>query len=231
MLRDSCGAYCPSSVSTGAGNDSAAITVEPAAEAALQDAPSCTDTVSVPNSLIHQERLFMPLEAIFAGRKAAGCERGAFLGEDAGAPSGESVLEFLCFLISNEVYGINIMDIKEIIKPRETAEIPCAPLFISGVISLRGAIIPVIDLRVRLGFQSGEPTGRERILVIKNSTELSGLLVDEVLQVTQVPLDAVEEAPSVLDGVDHRFISGIGRMENRLMIMLDLEKIADINLY
>ena len=173
----------------------------------------------------------MPLEAIFAGRKAAGCERGAFLGEDAGAPSGESVLEFLCFLISNEVYGINIMDIKEIIKPRETAEIPCAPLFISGVISLRGAIIPVIDLRVRLGFQSGEPTGRERILVIKNSTELSGLLVDEVLQVTQVPLDAVEEAPSVLDGVDHRFISGIGRMENRLMIMLDLEKIADINLY
>ena len=173
-----------------------------------------------------------PLEAILAGRSAAGCDNEAVIDDDAtGQVVAESVLEFLCFRVSDEIYGINIMDIKEIIKPREVTEVPRAPTFVSGVLSLRGIIIPIIDMRIRLGLAREEPTGKERIVVIINNNSFSGLLVDEVIQVVQVPLDAVEAAPTVMDGIDRDFISGLGRSDGRLIIILNLENIADINLY
>jgi purine-binding chemotaxis protein CheW len=173
-----------------------------------------------------------PLEAILAGRTAAGCDDESILADDAASETvAESSLEFLCFRVSDEIYGINIMDIKEIIKPREVTEVPRAPLFVSGVLSLRGTIIPVIDMRVRLGLDREETTGKERIVVIKNNNSFSGLLVDEVIQVVQVQLDDVEAAPAILDGIDRDFISGLGRSDGRLIIILNLENIADINLY
>lgn len=173
-----------------------------------------------------------PLEAILAGRDAAGCNDEAILADDTDIQvAAEAVLEFLCVRVSDEIYGINIMDIKEIIKPREVTEVPRAPDFVSGVLSLRGTIIPIIDMRIRLGLAHDEPTGKERIVVIKNSNSFSGLLVDEVIQVVQVLQSAVEAAPTVLDGIDRDFVSGIGRSDSRLIIILNLENIADINLY
>jgi purine-binding chemotaxis protein CheW len=173
-----------------------------------------------------------PLEAILSGRNAAGCNDESVLADDtADQVITESVLEFLCFRVSDEVYGVNIMDIKEIIKPREVTEVPRAPVFVSGVLSLRGTIIPIIDMRVRLGLAYEVPTGKERIIVIKNSGSFSGLLVDEVIQVVQIQIDAVEAAPTVLDGIDRDFISGIGRSDGRLIIILNLENVANINLY
>jgi purine-binding chemotaxis protein CheW len=123
------------------------------------------------------------------------------------------------------------MDIKEIIKPREVTEVPRAPHFVSGVLSLRGTIIPIIDMRERLGLACAEPTGKERIVVIKNINSFSGLLVDEVIQVVKVPQDAIEPAPTVLDGIDRDFVSGLGCSDGRLIIILHLENITDINLY
>lgn len=175
---------------------------------------------------------YSPLEAILAGRSAAGCDDESILADDVTSEIvAESCLEFLCFRVSDEIYGINIMDIKEIIKPREVTEVPRAPDFVSGVLSLRGTIIPIIDMRVRLGLAHEEPTGKERIIVIKNNNSFSGLLVDEVIQVVQIQLDAVEAAPTVLDGIDRDFISGLGRSDGRLIIILNLKNIADINLY
>lgn len=183
----------------------------------------------------HTEQMVMtctPLEAILAGRDAAGCNDEAILADDTDIQvAAEAVLEFLCVRVSDEIYGINIMDIKEIIKPREVTEVPRAPDFVSGVLSLRGTIIPIIDMRIRLGLAHDEPTGKERIVVIKNSNSFSGLLVDEVIQVVQVLQSAVEAAPTVLDGIDRDFVSGIGRSDSRLIIILNLENIADINLY
>src|SRR6185369_14987240 len=173
-----------------------------------------------------------PMEAILAGRIAAGCDGEAITEGDATGPAVvRSALEFLCFRVSDEIYGINIMDIKEIITPREVTEVPRAPLFVLGVLSLRGTIIPIIDMHLRLGLARGEAKGKERIIVIKNNNSFSGLLVDEVIKVVQVPLDAVEAAPPVLDGIDRDFVSGLGRSEGRLIIVLNLETIADINLY
>lgn len=172
-----------------------------------------------------------PLEAILAGRAAAGCDDESILADDETSVTvSETCLEFLCFLVSDEIYGINIMDIKELIKPREVTEVPRAPAFVSGVLSLRGTIIPIIDMRVRLGLAHEASTGKERIVVIRNDNSLSGLLVDEVIQVVKVQKDAIEAAPAVLDGIDRDFISGLGRADGRLIIILNLETIADINL-
>jgi purine-binding chemotaxis protein CheW len=172
-----------------------------------------------------------PLEAILAGREAAGCGSELIRANDeTDQIVAESCLEFLCFRVSDEIYGINIMDLKEIIKTREVTEVPRAPHFISGILSLRGTIIPIIDMRARLGLARKEPTGKERIIVIRYNNSLSGLLVDEVIQVLQVELDDVEAAPAVLDGIDRDFVSGLGRSGGRLIIILNLENIADINL-
>lgn len=173
-----------------------------------------------------------PIEAILAGRTAAGCDAESILADDVTSQVViDSPLEFLCFRVSDEIYGINIMDIKEIIKPREVTEVPRAPAFVSGVLSLRGVIISIIDMRIRLGLSREQPTGKERIVVIKIDNSFSGLLVDEVIQVVQVRQDAVESAPAVLDGIDRDFISGLGRFDGQLIIILNLENIADINLY
>jgi len=173
-----------------------------------------------------------PLEAIMAGRGAAGCDFETILADEVTSEIvAETYLEFLCFRVSNEIYGINIMDIKEIIKPREVTEVPRAPVFVSGVLSLRGTIIPIIDMRVRLDLSCQELTGKERIVVIKNNNSFSGLMVDEVTQVVQVQLDDVEAAPAVLDGIDRDFVSGLGRSNGQLMIILNLKNIADINMY
>ncbi|MDD2853608.1 MAG: chemotaxis protein CheW [Desulfuromonadaceae bacterium] len=171
-----------------------------------------------------------PLDVILAGRKAAGCDEVTEYADDVieevVAATG---LEFLCLRVSDEIYGINIMDIKEIIKPREVTEVPRAPRFFPGIISLRGTIISVIDMRVRLNLAPIEPTGKERIIVIKGDDAFSGLLVDEVIQVAQVQSEDIEAPPTVFDGVDRDFIGGIGRSGGRMIILLNLEHITDIN--
>lgn len=172
-----------------------------------------------------------PIEMILAGRNAAGCDEETAVDEDLARTVSKDCLEYLCFRVSDEIYGINIMDIKEIIKPREVTEIPRAPGFVSGVISLRGTIIPVIDMRSRLELSRANATGKERVVVIKNDLSFSGLLVDEVIQVVSINKENMEPAPSVLEGIDRDFVSGIGRSEGRLIIILNLENIADIHLY
>jgi purine-binding chemotaxis protein CheW len=168
-----------------------------------------------------------PLEAILTARHSAGCDDIAALLNDGAEPAiSQSVLEFLCFRISDEIYGINIMDIKEIIKPRIVTEVPHSPPFVSGVMSLRGTIIPVIDLRVRLGLSRGEYSPGERIVVIKYKNSMSGLLVDEVTQVAQVLQATVEAPPAVLDGIERECISGLCRSGDRLIIILNPEKCA-----
>jgi purine-binding chemotaxis protein CheW len=203
-------------------NDSYSKPVVPAAAAAPSINSSLTGRIAVTLS---------PLEAILAGRTAAGCCNELIRSdEETDRIVAESYLEFLVFQVSDEIYGINIMDLKEIIKPREVTEVPRAPHYISGVLSLRGTIIPIIDMRARLGHASKELTGKERIIVIRNNNSLSGLLVDEVIQVMQVELDDIEAAPAVLDGIDRDFVSGLGRSGGRLVIILNLENIVDINL-
>ena len=122
------------------------------------------------------------------------------------------------------------MEIKEIIKPREVTEIPRAPGFVSGVLSLRGIIIPIFNMRLRLGLAEGEKSGRERIIVVKRGDEFIGIFVDEVTQVVRIASATIEKPPAVLDGIDRDFVSGIGRFNSQMLILLNQEKILDLSL-
>lgn len=173
-----------------------------------------------------------PIAVLLAGRTAAGCDEDLPLAStEIDEQSVSEYLEFLCFRVFDELYGINIMDIKEIIKPRETTEVPRSPAFVSGIISLRGTIIPIIDMRDRLGLKRDTMTGRERVIVVKFQDSFTGLVVDEVVHVVRIPLEAMEMAPAVLDGIDRDFVSSIGRADGAMIIILNCETIADITLF
>src|SRR6266567_703273 len=174
---------------------------------------------------------FDPLAVLMAGRETALADE-ATIADAAAAveASGEQFQEFLCFRVSSEVYAINIMEIKEIIKPREVTEVPRAPAFVSGVLSLRGIIIPVFNMRLRLGLTGSERSARERIIVLKKSDEFFGVLVDEEIQVVRIASATIEKPPAVLDGIDRDFVNGIGRFDGQMLILLNQEKILDLTL-
>jgi len=177
------------------------------------------------------KRYIDPVEAILAGRIAAGClENQHQTAEEIKVAESVEYDDFLCFRISNELYGIDIMRIKEIIKPKIITEVPHAPVFLPGVISLRGTIVPVIDMLSRLGFSSEPDIFNQRIVVIKSGSNLTGLLVDEVTQVLRIVRNRIENTPAALEGEEDDFIKGIGRCDNKMIILLNLDSISNINI-
>jgi purine-binding chemotaxis protein CheW len=193
-------------------------------------APRLVKAVSLPVIEEKDSSGFDPVRLMLEGRAKAGQDD---------ASSGPAVnleeaasQELLCFRVASEEYALNIMDIKEIIKPREVTEVPRVPPFVSGVLSLRGIIIPIFDMSARLGLTKGSCSGKERIIVVKNGEEgFSGILVDEVVQVVRIEDRFLEPPPTVLEGIDRDFVSGIGRYHGRMLILLNMEKILDITLY
>ena len=165
-----------------------------------------------------------------AGRDSGSGEEETLSASSAGSEHAYEFQQFLCFRVADEKYAVNIMDIKEIIKPREVTEVPRASVFISGVLSLRGIIIPVFDLRKRLGLSSAGETGKERVIVVKKDEEFCGALVDEVIQVARIAASAIEPPPAVLYGIDRDFVNGIGRFDKQMLILLNLEKILNVTL-
>jgi purine-binding chemotaxis protein CheW len=136
--------------------------------------------------------------------------------------------EVLAFLLGDEEYAIDIRRIREIIKTRPVTEVPRAPVFIPGIIAVRGQVIPIVDLRRRLRLPApARAAGREaRVLIVSRSGEDFGLLVDEVRQVVRMRDSDVEPPPAMLGGADTEFIAGIGRpWGERLLILLELDAV------
>lgn len=170
---------------------------------------------------------FDPISQILAGRETS---QEAVLTVEEESESTAERLEFLCFRVANEIYAVNILELKEIIKLRECTEVPRMPAYVSGVFSLRGVIVPVFDLHARLGLAAEERTSRQRIVVVKKGAGFCGLKVDEVLGVVKIAGNTVEQPPAVLDGIDRDFVGGIGRHDSWMIILLNLEKILDVHL-
>ena len=107
----------------------------------------------------------------------------------------------------------------------QITKVPNTPDFIEGVINLRGRIIPVIDLRVKLGMERKEHSKDTRIVVVEIKSKTIGFIVDEVSEVLRIPKDITEAPPDMIGGVNSDYIISIGKLEDRLLILLDLEKI------
>ena len=133
--------------------------------------------------------------------------------------------------LSGEEYGIDVRLVQEIIRVGEITQVPRAPGFIKGVINLRGRIIPVIDLKRKLGLgEVSEAARQSRIVVVKVRDRLVGLLVDGASQVLKVPVASIEAAPEEVVEIDANYLRGVAKLENRLIILMDLTKVLALEL-
>ncbi|MFW5782287.1 MAG: chemotaxis protein CheW [Candidatus Muiribacteriaceae bacterium] len=139
-------------------------------------------------------------------------------------------LQLVGFKLGNEEYVVDIMKVKEIIKISEITKIPEAPMFVEGVINLRGNIIPVINLKIRLGLSYTDEVDEEekKIIVIERDGKWIGMIVDMVTEVIRLDSTKIDPTPELVTSVDKKHIKGIGKFsDERLLIILDIEKIID----
>ena len=136
----------------------------------------------------------------------------------------DSEVQLAVFFVDQERYAIDIMKIKEIVKPMKTPPIPDMPEFIMGVINLRGMVLPLISMRERFGLPH-EETAESRIIIIGLKKITVGILVDAVEEVITIPLKDVKLPPKIAKGVDSKYLKGICRIGEDVLILLDLDKI------
>ena len=137
----------------------------------------------------------------------------------------DELLQLVTFSIGDEEFGVNILKVQEIIRTMEITKVPRAPEFVEGVINLRGKVIPIIDLRRRFGLAPKAHDKNTRIIVIEINNIIVGFVVDAVSEVLRIPASTVEPPPPVEAGVESDYISGVGQLQDRLLIMLDLDKL------
>ena len=159
-------------------------------------------------------------KAVRPAGTAAGAEAAA--GQDAEA--GREV-EYLAFMLGPEEYAVRVEDVREIIRPQNMTAVPRAPEFIMGIISLRGVVLPVFDIKKRLGLDDTERTRATRIIVLAEGGSSSGILVDRVTGVVRLSGDTVEPPPAVIGGVEAEYLEGLGRHGDRLVILFNTGKI------
>ncbi len=133
--------------------------------------------------------------------------------------------QLVVFMLAKEHYGVRIAVVESIIKLQPITAVPCSPAFVEGVTNLRGRVLPVIDLRKRFGLPAEEPTKDTRIVVVEMNSTLVGMIVDAVSEVLRVPDQSVESPSPIMTTVDSAFITGIAKVGERLIILLDLEKV------
>ena len=143
----------------------------------------------------------------------------------------EATEHLVTMFLSDEEYGIDVRLVQTIIRVTEITPVPRAPGFIKGVINLRGRIIPVVDLKRKLNLGEVDTEARgSRIAVVKVRDRLIGLLVDGASQVLRVPLTRIEAAPEEVVEIDANYIRGVAKLDERLIILMDLQKILALEL-
>jgi purine-binding chemotaxis protein CheW len=131
-------------------------------------------------------------------------------------------VQFVVFKLGKEEYGINIMQVQEIGPYEEPVKVPNTPAFVEGVMNLRGNVIPVISLKKRFNIPGQELTDNTRTVVINFENKQIAFIVDDASEVLTLDESNIQETPEIIAGVDRKYITGIGKQENRLLIILDL---------
>jgi len=137
--------------------------------------------------------------------------------------------EYLSFVLADEVFAVSIYHIKEIIKLPLITEVPRTASVILGILSLRGTVVPVVDLRLRLNLTAGPRVRKTRILIVQSESGLLGLLVDEVRQVIRLREEDIESTPGVFDRAEAEHIVGVGRQDGEMYTLLDLDAVVPID--
>ncbi len=135
------------------------------------------------------------------------------------------LLQLVSFTIGNEEFGVDILYVQEINRMIQITKVPNAPDFVDGVVNLRGRVIPVIDLRSRLGMERKPHDKNTRIVVVEVSGNTVGFIVDAVKEVLRIPKNITEPPPEMVAGVDSEFILAVGKLEDRLITLINLEKV------
>lgn len=136
----------------------------------------------------------------------------------------DEVLQWVTFKLENEVYGINVMQVQEVLRYTEIAPVPGAPNYVIGIINLRGNVVTVIDTRVRFGLMPSEVSENSRIVIIEAEKQVIGILVDGVAEVVYLRSSEIDIAPNVGTDESSKFIQGVSNREGELLILVDLNK-------
>lgn len=135
------------------------------------------------------------------------------------------ILRWVTFELEDETYGINVTDVREVLRFTEIAPVPGAPSYVIGIINLRGNVVTVIDTRKRFGLSQKEVDDQSRIVIIEVDGQEVGILVDSVAEVVDIKTSAIEPAPNVGNEETSRYITGVTSMDGELLIIVDLKKI------
>jgi purine-binding chemotaxis protein CheW len=137
--------------------------------------------------------------------------------------------QLVIFKTGNEHYGVDIAAVESIIKVQDITSVPRAPEFVEGITNLRGTVLPVIDLRKRFGLAATESTKDTRIVVIEMNGSVVGMIVDAVTEVLRISPEAIEPPSPLVTTIDSAFITGIAKVDGRLVILLDLSKVFSMH--
>ncbi|WP_024459994.1 chemotaxis protein CheW [Marinimicrobium sp. LS-A18] len=137
----------------------------------------------------------------------------------------DQVLQWVTFRLDGETYGINVMQVQEVLRYSEIAPVPGAPPYVLGIINLRGNVVTVIDTRHRFGLADGEVTDNTRIVIIETDNHVIGIMVDSVAEVVYLNQSEIETAPNVGNEESAKFIQGVCHKNDELLILIDLNKL------
>ncbi len=138
------------------------------------------------------------------------------------------MIQVVSFKIGDEEFGVNILQVQEINRLVQITQVPNAPDFIEGVMNLRGKIVPVVNLRKRFGLPQKEYDKNTRVIVVELNGKTVGFIVDSVSEVLRFSKNDVDPTPDLISGIGNEYITGIAKLEDRLLILLDLEKVLTV---
>lgn len=139
------------------------------------------------------------------------------------------LLQLVTFNIGKEEFGVDILNVQEINRMTHITKVPNAPYYVEGVINLRGRVIPVIDLRLKLKIEKKEYDKNTRIIVVEVDNKTIGFIVDSVNEVLRIQANLTEAPPDMVSGIESEYIKSVGKLEDRLLILIDIQKIIQTN--
>ncbi len=134
------------------------------------------------------------------------------------------ILQLVTFEIGEEEYAIDILKVQEINKQLEITQLPNAPYYVKGIINLRGTVLPIVDLRTKLGIPPKENDSETRIIVVELNDSKIGFIVDKVNEVLRIPASITEPPPKIITGENSAIFNAVAKLEDRLIVLIDLEK-------